>query len=119
MALAFTITAIAGAAFALGMQFAKWRAKRQRDQLLAVEDDMAQFRGTIQGTRGAASRLGDKRSGLRVEAQSWQGKIVVELWHDEEQGIDRYKVSRRAHMGVGWTEAAPIAEGVLVDFGEG
>ena len=40
---------------------------------------MARFLGEVQGARGEATRLGAATSGLRVEAKSWQGKIVVSL----------------------------------------
>lgn len=56
---------------------------------------MAHFRGTIQGNRGQASRLGSKDSGLRVEAQSWQGKVVVVL--GTKDGIDTAYVTLQQH----------------------
>ena len=74
---------------------------------------MAQFRGTIQGQRGEASRLGTKSSGLRVEAASWSGKIVVELRHDAKSGKDYFEVRQEKHHGQGFS--APIAKGY---FGE-
>lgn len=62
---------------------------------------MAHFRGIIQGNRGPASRLGSKSSGLRVEAASWDGKVVVEL--REVNGVDYAWVSLRPHHGSGTT----------------
>ena len=53
---------------------------------------MAQFRGTIQGTRGEASRLGTKSSGLTVTANGWDTGVRVEL--DHETGQDRVTVWR-------------------------
>jgi hypothetical protein len=38
---------------------------------------MARFRGTVQGGRGQASRLGHKTTGLRVHANSWSGSVEV------------------------------------------
>jgi hypothetical protein len=38
---------------------------------------MAQFRGTVEGQRGAASRLGGKSSGLTVKANGWHGGVTV------------------------------------------
>lgn len=61
---------------------------------------MAQFRGTIQGRRGEASRLGDK-SGLLVEAASWEGKVSVRLYHDNASGKDFAHVSLAPHHGAG------------------
>lgn len=40
---------------------------------------MAAFRGTIQGERGEASRLGHK--GISAAVQSWQGAIETRLFH--------------------------------------
>lgn len=62
---------------------------------------MAHFRGTIQGQRGQASRLGSKQSGLTVEAQSWQGKVVVYLTHDDVTGKDMAFVTLEQHHNAG------------------
>lgn len=56
---------------------------------------MAQFRGIIRGNRGEASRLGSKDSGLTVEAQSWQGKVVVVL--DTKDGVDTATITLQQH----------------------
>lgn len=47
---------------------------------------MARFRGTIQGSRGEASRLGDKKSGLRVDANGWHvgGQIIMDAKGDTD-----------------------------------
>ena len=50
---------------------------------------MAHFRGEVQGRRTAASRLGHKTTGLRTEAQSWEGKVVTYLTYDAEGLIGR------------------------------
>ena len=41
---------------------------------------MAHFRGVVAGSRGKASRLGTKASGLQTVAQAWSGQVVVQLW---------------------------------------
>ena len=38
---------------------------------------MARFRGTVQGNRSEASRLGHPKDGLRVEANGWNGGVRV------------------------------------------
>ena len=38
---------------------------------------MARFRGTVQGGRGMAHRLGHRTTGLRLHANSWCGSIEV------------------------------------------
>ena len=38
---------------------------------------MAHFRATIQGTRGEASRLGHKKSGIRASVSGWDSGVYV------------------------------------------
>lgn len=80
---------------------------------------MAHFRGTIKGARGEASRLGHKRSGLCVEAQSWQGKVSVGLYHDEATGLDMARVWLVPHHGNGSTKElyiGPVSGEALRNF---
>lgn len=51
---------------------------------------MAQFRGTVCGTSGEASRLGSKKSGLTVTANGWDVGATVELEHVD--GVDVVRV---------------------------
>lgn len=44
---------------------------------------MAQFRAVIQGARGAASRLGTKRSLMHATVQSYEGQVNIVMWHAE------------------------------------
>lgn len=62
---------------------------------------MAHFRGTLKGTRGEASRLGTTKSGIKVEAQSWQGKVTVQLQHDSATGQDIAIVELAPHHNNG------------------
>lgn len=64
---------------------------------------MAHFRGTLKGARGEASRLATKNSGLRVEAQSWEGKAVIHLTHDAA-GFDVATFYLEPHKGAGITQ---------------
>ena len=48
---------------------------------------MAQFIGTVEGTRGPASRLGSKRTGLTVTANGWDLGITVELRHIDGKDV--------------------------------
>lgn len=52
---------------------------------------MAHFMGIVQGSRGEASRLGGRESGMRTTAASWQGSARTYLY--EEDGIDKVKVT--------------------------
>ena len=61
---------------------------------------MAHFRGTIQGQRGQASRLGSKRTGFDAHIASWQGCVDVYLSADEN-GVDHARVTLSPHHGVG------------------
>ncbi len=71
---------------------------------------MAQFRGTLQGTRGLASRLGSKGSGLIVNAASWSGAIETRLFTDAD-GRDMFEVSQQPHNGAGVSRV--IASGIV------
>lgn len=72
---------------------------------------MAHFYGTLQGTRGEATRLGTQKSGLQTVAASWDGAIQVDLEYDERSGKNRYTVSERTWHGKGVSRT--IAEGVI------
>jgi len=45
---------------------------------------MAQFRGTVQGSRGGASRLGGKSSGIDTTANGWD--MGVRVWGKKRTG---------------------------------
>jgi hypothetical protein len=49
---------------------------------------MAHFYGTIQGSRGQATRCGTKSSDLETVAASWEGSVHVRLVHNEVTGVD-------------------------------
>lgn len=72
---------------------------------------MAHFYGELQGTRGEATRLGTKTSGLRTTAASWDGAIKVYLEHDERTGKNTYVVRETKWHGHGVDRL--IAEGVI------
>ena len=83
---------------------------------------MARFRGTLQGSRGEASRLGDTNSGLRVEACSWSGKIVVVLDSDDtdvgrkaEKRTDVVRISASDH-GNSRNPTGTLFEGTFDDL---
>ena len=47
---------------------------------------MAQYRASIKGSRGMASRLGHKSSGIRAEVNGWNLGILVNGRFDTEKG---------------------------------
>lgn len=52
---------------------------------------MSHFYGTLQGSRGKATRCGTKNSGMDVTAASWEGAVQVEMY--EQQGMDCVRIS--------------------------
>lgn len=48
---------------------------------------MSHFYGSIQGTRGEATRCGSKSSGYRATIAGWGGAIQVRLEHRLQRGI--------------------------------
>lgn len=72
---------------------------------------MSHFYGTLQGARGEATRLANKKSGLVTHAAGWQGAIRVDVRHDDE-GKDRYRVQLVPWKGSGGTSRV-LAEGIL------
>jgi hypothetical protein len=71
---------------------------------------MAHFYGTLNGTKGEATRCGDKRNGLTTYAASYSGAIKTTLYVDA-QGRDCFRVTEEKWQGSG--QYRPIAEGVL------
>ncbi len=74
---------------------------------------MSHFYSVISGQAGKATRCGSKASGLTAAA-SWSGAIEVRLWHDAEDGVDRYIVDQIPWHGNGARKS--IEGGIL---GEG
>lgn len=76
---------------------------------------MAHFLGEVTGTRGKASRLGTKKSGITVKAMGWGGMIQVDLIHNELTGRDLFTIWQHKHPtgGAGIDGTEPIAEGVI------
>ena len=53
---------------------------------------MSHFYGTLQGTRGEATRCGDAKKGYRAIAAGWQGAIRTYLKHEPVSGKDFFYV---------------------------
>ena len=54
---------------------------------------MAQFRATIQGNRGDASRLGTKSSGLDVTCNGWNLGASASVGYDEDKEEDYVNIN--------------------------
>lgn len=76
---------------------------------------MSHFYGTIQGSRGAATRCGTKSSGIEVVAAAWGGAVRTVMFVDEE-GRDCYRVEQIRWQGAGTYKL--IAEGVVGEGGD-
>lgn len=58
---------------------------------------MAQFRGTLKGNRGQASRLGTKNSGLDMTADAWEIGAIVRARHNiDGENLDSIEFSLTA-----------------------
>ena len=55
---------------------------------------MARFRGTVQGNRGEASRLGHATTGLETTAATWNQQFTTHLYVDSA-GNDCVRISVR------------------------
>lgn len=62
---------------------------------------MAHFFGTVQGSRGEATRTGTKSTGMHVTACSWAGKVRVMLDYDAASGGDIAHITLDKHHGKG------------------
>lgn len=62
---------------------------------------MARFRGTVQGNRGQASRLGTKRSGLVTETNGWNSgvRVIATVDDDGEDQFQVYSTGGSSHSG--------------------
>jgi hypothetical protein len=73
---------------------------------------MARFRGTVQGGRGEATRLGHGTCGLVVRAQSYTGDVRVSMYSQEDEDHVCISVSNHAE----WGQAKAIYDGPVKDL---
>ena len=71
---------------------------------------MSHFYGTLQGSRGEATRCGTKNSGLTTCAAGWSGAISVYI--SEVNGVDHYTVDLIPWQNSGG-RSTRLAEGIL------
>ena len=55
---------------------------------------MAQFRATIEGNRGPASRLGTKSSGITATINGWNIGVYVSIRYNEILGQDVIQITQ-------------------------
>ena len=73
---------------------------------------MSRFYGTVQGSRGQATRCGDTAHGLVTEAAGWGGCIEV-MVYDRDEDEDGFVVSMTPWHGKG--DKVRIASGIIGD----
>ena len=78
---------------------------------------MSHFYGTLNGSRGEATRCGDKGSGLNAVAAGWGGAISTQVF--EHDGIDMYKVYRTPWKNSGGSSILLAAGRLQADCGGG
>lgn len=61
---------------------------------------MAHFYGTLQGSRGEATRLGTKNSGVDTTAASWNGAVRTSLFHRDGRDCVRVALIKWQGKGV-------------------
>ena len=71
---------------------------------------MSHFYGTLEGSRGEATRCGTKDSGMQAIAAGWGGAIRVDVYRQD--GVDQYRVTLEPWRGSGG-DYRTLAEGVL------
>tara|TARA_R100001244_G_scaffold11225_2_gene13289 strand:- start:14 stop:283 length:270 start_codon:yes stop_codon:yes gene_type:complete len=86
---------------------------------------MSHFYGIISNSarQNQPTARGHKNSGLTVEAQSWEGKIVTEIYYNETLQKDCFRIFRDYHKSSLNQKRIMIADGNLdgtfinTDFG--
>ena len=71
---------------------------------------MSHFYGTLEGSRGEATRCGTKDSGITTHAAGWNGAIRVNVY--ERDGVDYYRVTLQPWHNSGGQHVT-LAEGKL------
>lgn len=69
---------------------------------------MAQFRATIKGQRGQASRLGGKASGMVATVNGWHKGVRVEAIHENGEDFFRVYATTGSSNTGDWRELATI-----------
>lgn len=73
---------------------------------------MAQFRATIQGQRGQASRLGSKSSGIRTRTNGWHSGVLVEgRAHDSGDQFRIFATGGSSGAGMEYLGAVMVLDG--------
>lgn len=69
---------------------------------------MAQFYASIKGSRGEATRMGSKASGITAHVRGWDVGVKVRVFVDERTGLDCVLVTRTS--GSNGSDREVIAE---------
>jgi len=81
---------------------------------------MAQFRGTVQGGRGEAARLGHKSTGLRTECQGWNIGVSATARHGEgDEGREHDYITVAVNEGNGYNAGRRVYVGLAMETDHG
>ena len=73
---------------------------------------MAHFYGYVDGrAKNLSTQCGTKMSGITSVAASWKGGIRAYIWHDDEEGIDKFEVYQIPWHGAGCVNL--LAKGIV------
>lgn len=78
---------------------------------------MARYRAEIQGSRGAASRLGSQNSGIRAKVNGWDSGVAVYGGQDIATGRDIFDIYMTGGSN-GQTPSRWIGQVVVNEDGE-
>ena len=74
---------------------------------------MAHFRSIIRGTRGEASRLGSKQSGMVAHVDGWNSGITVYATHEDGKDVFYVHATGGSNGAVPSRRIARIADGIV------
>jgi hypothetical protein len=80
---------------------------------------MAHYYGTLQGSRGRATRCGTRDSGVRTTAASWAGAVEVTLYYAPELDTDCARVELIPWHGRGTSRVlyeGPVSGAPVADY---
>lgn len=64
---------------------------------------MSLFYGTLEGSRGPATRCGTRNSGIKASAQSYDGSVITSLRYDDnERLMVRVQLNKNSSCYGGW-----------------
>lgn len=78
---------------------------------------MAHFRAVVRGSRGAASRLGTKTSGISTLLQTWGWDVQVDAWHSSGEDVAMVVLVNHSTDERRWVADLDLSNGRILDSG--